>query len=287
MNTTSKIAVGGTAVIAIALALVYARGHMITQSSKDELVSTVSYACNDAKTIISAVYKDKAVVALSDGRLFNLPQTISADGNRYANADESFVFWGKGNGALVLEHNQEKSYIGCVRVVPQPTGSDLTQIYASGPQGFSIRLPEGYTPDESYTYEALGPGKDISGIKFTIPASLSTGTNLSVDSYISVEEIPKIEMCSAGHFIYPTNSLYKATEGDIEYSIATSSDAGLGNRYEETVYAIPGTNPCLALRYFIHYGVFENYPPGAVKHFDKDALLGEFDAIRRTLVVNQ
>jgi hypothetical protein len=53
------------------------------------------------------------------------------------------------------------------------------------------------------------------------------------------------------------------------------------------VYAIPGTKPCTAVRYFIHYSVFENYPPGTVKAFDHAALVATFDAIRRTLRINQ
>jgi hypothetical protein len=69
--------------------------------------------------------------------------------------------------------------------------------------------------------------------------------------------------------------------------VASTTGAAAGNRYEETVYAIPGTNPCVAVRYFVHYGVIENYPPGTVRQFDKQALLDQFDRIRRTLVVNQ
>ena len=67
------------------------------------------------------------------------------------------------------------------------------------------------------------------------------------------------------------------------YSVASSTGAAAGNRYEETVYALPGTNHCIAVRYFIHYGVIENYPVGLVREFDKKSLLKEFDTIRRTL----
>jgi hypothetical protein len=38
-------------------------------------------------------------LALSDGREMTLAQTISADGARYASADDSIVFWNVGNGA--------------------------------------------------------------------------------------------------------------------------------------------------------------------------------------------
>jgi hypothetical protein len=38
-------------------------------------------------------------LVLSDSREMTLAQTLSADGARYASADESIVFWNVGNGA--------------------------------------------------------------------------------------------------------------------------------------------------------------------------------------------
>ncbi len=54
----------------------------------------------------------RAQIALSDGRLLTLPQTISADGIRYANADGSIIFLIKGDGAFVLERHQQ-TYVNC------------------------------------------------------------------------------------------------------------------------------------------------------------------------------
>ncbi|HVS79986.1 MAG TPA: hypothetical protein VHF05_03315, partial [Candidatus Paceibacterota bacterium] len=76
------------------------------------------------------------------------------------------------------------------------------------------------------------------------------------------------------------------TENGTDYSVASSTGAGAGNRYEETVYALPGTNPCVGVRYFVHYGVIENYPAGAVKEFDRQSLLSTFDSMRKTLILN-
>jgi membrane-bound inhibitor of C-type lysozyme len=266
-----------------------------------EPLANVSYVCNGGKTITATYYagdnkpaatadqppvpSGKVAVTLSDGRSMTLPQTLSADGGRYANADESFVFWTKGNGALVLENNEEKSYIGCIRVVPTPEGSDLTQAYVNNDVGVSMRIPDGYAA-AAYQYQNMGPSKSINGVKFTIPTAVATGTNLASDTYLSIEAIPAATSCSANLFLENA----KATEmssGDTAYSVASTTGAGAGNRYEETVYAIPGTNPCLAIRYMIHYGVIDNYPTGSVKEFDKAALLSEFDAIRSTLVVRQ
>lgn len=319
-STTRTIIIALVIVVIIVAAVLYSRS---TTSPQTPVVqqptvttatpsSTATYACDAGKTIIAAYYQGESkpavnpnmpptpggsvALTLSDGRTMTLAQTISADGTRYANADESFVFWGKGNGALVLENNQEKSYIGCILEGNDPSGT-LSQVYTNSSAGFSLRLPslvksgtaDGYKVDESYKYQELGPGKDIAGTKFTIPASLAAGTNLSTDSYISVEELPNTALCTADLFVEKGLGAKATTLTDngVTYSMATTSGAGAGNRYNETVYAIPGTNPCMAVRYYIHYGAYANYDPKTTKQFDEDALKASFDQIRRTLVVNQ
>jgi len=274
-------------------------------------IATAHYVCDGGKTIDAAFYNGpskppaspdqppipggSANVSLSDGRTFTLQQTISADGARYSDGDpmtqgsETFVFWSKGNGALVLENNEQKSYIGCIAVVPNP--GNLPQVYENGTQGFSIRYPAGYTANPGYTYQEMGPGKDISGVSFTIPTSTAAGTNLGQDSYISIEELPQANQCSADLFLEQGGpggtNVTTMTDNGTDYSVASSTGAGAGNRYEETVYALPGTNPCIAVRYFIHYSVLENYPPGMVVAFDRQALTDQFAAIRRTLTIGQ
>lgn len=274
------------------------------QPGTQSLVAHVRYQCDQGKTIDASIYQGsapavrpgqppvpngRAEVKLSDGRSLTLPQTLSADGIRFSDGDpmvqgsEKFVFWSKGNGALVLENNEEKSYTGCIQISDD---ASLPQIYESGSQGFSVRYPAGYTLAPGYQYEELGPGKEIQGIKFTIPASFAAGTNLGSDSYVSVEEIPDTADCVASLFLDQATASTE-TVGTIGYSVASSTGAGVGNRYEETVYALPGTNPCIAVRSFVHYGVLENFTPGSVKAFDRDSLLAQFRKIRDSLVVNQ
>ena len=292
-------------IIVIALIAIFGIGAVVWYSnyygeeSQSPLpIAQVSYICNGEKTIEAAFYEGEAVevelgempvptgsvkITLSDGRNFDLPQTISASGIRYANSDESFVFWGKGNGALVLENNVEKSYIGCVILVKDPGG--LPKVYSDGGIGFSIRYPADYLLNTSYKYQALGPGKDIYGVKFTIPSNMVTGTNLSsFDTGVSVEIIPTVKNCSANLFLDGSADIQTVTENGSEYSFVSTTEGAAGNHYEEDVWAIPGANPCIAVRYLIHSMNIDNYPEGTILEFDRTTLISQFDKIRQSLI---
>jgi membrane-bound inhibitor of C-type lysozyme len=74
------------------------------------------FECDDGKSIDAAFdngAKPGVHLSLSDGRRWVLPQARSASGARYANADESIVFWNKGDTAFV-EENGAATYQGCV-----------------------------------------------------------------------------------------------------------------------------------------------------------------------------
>jgi len=184
-------------------------------------------------------------------------------------------------------------------ITPSPSPSvDLSNTYIGS--GFTIQLPllatstastsEAYTVLATHTYQA-SPIKIIPGVRFTVPSSIATGTNLSSDTYISVETLPAAltstatSSCSADMFFDGVHKTIEQTINGVDYSVASSSGAGAGNRYEETVYALPSTQPCRGVRYLIHYGVLQNYPEGTVQEFDKAKLITEFDAIRDTVKV--
>lgn len=91
--------------------------------------NTVSYSCDQGKTIIAEYYDGEThtgdngmpvggghvVLTLTGGQMMSLPHVVSADGARYANTDESFVFWTKGDGAFIQEGaNSTQTYTNCV-----------------------------------------------------------------------------------------------------------------------------------------------------------------------------
>jgi len=105
-------------------------GPPLKAPSADAPISTVRYQCQQNKTIVADFYDGKssvgpdgrpipggrAVVQLSDGREFSLPQTLSASGIRYADSSGTFVFWSKGDTAFVEEGaNQTVTYRDCVQ----------------------------------------------------------------------------------------------------------------------------------------------------------------------------
>lgn len=150
--------------------------------------------------------------------------------------------------------------------------------------GFSLVHPADYTVDAAYAY-AFGPKKLISGVKFTIPAAMATGTNLTPDSYLSVESLPRAKNCTGDIYLLADVKTQTIPENGIHYSVATDSGAGAGSVYEETVYAIEGSVPCTAVRYSIHSSNIGNYPQGTVREFDRAALIIAFDTIRQSLVL--
>ena len=74
-----------------------------------------SYVCADSKTI-NATFNNgeepSVDLVLSDGNKMTLPRVESASGGKYANEDQSIVFWNGGNDAY-LEENAVKTYTNC------------------------------------------------------------------------------------------------------------------------------------------------------------------------------
>jgi membrane-bound inhibitor of C-type lysozyme len=267
-------------------------------------LSRARYVCAD-KTELSAVYYDANATSLvarepspnmpptptgsvdltlSDNALITLPQTLSADGGRYANSDESVIFWSKGRGALYTKAGENE--MNCIEVAIDHGGLPL--VYASTTIGVSLRYPIGYSVSETYRGESAAKGDEVRGIFLTVPASYGSSTNLAPNTSVRIEyrDLLSTDECRATLFL-PNAQMTTVFDGDVSYSFASSTDAGAGNRYEESVYALPYTHPCIGLHYFVHYALMENYSPGSVRASDKVELLSDFDAIRRSLIVAQ
>jgi len=153
---------------------------------------------------------------------------------------------------------------------------------------FSVVYPQDFTANDAYVYDQVNPKKPISGVKFIIPIAMATGTNLSsYDTGISIEQLPRAKNCTGDIYLAANVKPSTVNENGVEYSLATSSGAAAGNIYEEMVYALSGSSPCTAVRYYIHSTEISNYPPGAVQEFNSAALMEAFDKIRQSLQLTQ
>ncbi len=114
---------------------------------------------------------------------------------------------------------------------------------------------------------------------------MATGTNLASDTGVSVEWLPNAHSCTGDIFVQANVTPQSLSENGIEYSVATTTSGAAGNFYEEDVYALAGSKPCTAVRYFIHSTDIGNYATGTVTAFDRDSLISQFDAIRQSLTL--
>ncbi len=271
--------------------------HMVPKSSA-KLISQATYTCKEGKTIGASFFepdsgevdsKGSVILSLQDGRSLTLLHAQSGSGARYANSDESFVFWNKGNTAFIQEGIPAvETYSGCV-AASHVAGSENWQVFSPTNQAWSVRYPPQYQLKKDYIFESLqGASSSVPGVKFAIPASLYQGTNMSgFDTGVSVEQWTGSSTCLATIFLSDQVAEKTITDMNVEYSVATFSDAGAGNFYEQKVYAIKNSNPCTAVRYFIHSTNIGNYSKGAVQAFNKEALLAQFDTIRESLILAQ
>jgi len=106
-------------IIVIVALVIIALGYFIKTNQPTPTVPetiTANFNCQDERSIQAIFHtgEDKSVdLVLSDGRVFYLPQTISASGARYANDNESLIFWNKGDTAFI-EENGTMTYQDCL-----------------------------------------------------------------------------------------------------------------------------------------------------------------------------
>jgi len=155
--------------------------------------------------------------------------------------------------------------------------------FADEKHGFAISYPGNWRVDPGYVYN--GFDHDIHGVAFFVPEGQTRGTNLSPSwTGVTVEHVDAAK-CDATKFLPDPQDLKTLNNAGHLWSTANMTDAGAGNFYDIAVFALPGTKPCLAVRYTIHSTNIGNYDPGTVKEFDRDGLIRTFAKIRHTLVL--
>ncbi len=132
------------AAIGVAAAFIFSGGRGAKQSN----VATPSggtealFECDSGKSIDAIFYPkpdDHVDLKLNDGRKLAVPRAISASGARYANSDESFVFWNKGDTAFIQENSVE-TFQNCV----------ILKTYVNNDYGFELKYPSDYEATSTF-----------------------------------------------------------------------------------------------------------------------------------------
>ena len=153
---------------------------------------------------------------------------------------------------------------------------DDWQTYTNDGYGFTLTHPPGYVVDEAQQ----------NGVLFSPPAGAISDTNLSSDTGLIVGRYPGTTgECSPKLFASGVKTVTRTTENGVTYLVATTTGSGAGSTYEQVIYALPNSNPCVSVAYLIHATAIGNYTAGSVRAYNRAALLDDFDKMRRSLVL--
>ena len=155
--------------------------------------------------------------------------------------------------------------------------------YRDTEYGFSIQYPEIATTSP-VNFEGYLPLTQTPLVSFVLPKSMYTGTNLvEAGVYIGATTSPGVlARCLVMASNLGENGVGSATINGAEFMVATSTDAGAGNFYEEKVYRRIQNGACLEIVELLHSGNIGNYTPGTVVEFEKAKFSGYLDATVHT-----
>jgi len=100
--------------VGFSIALTFQLGKVYqTEKILGKEIAKATFVCPSGEKFVATFYDRMVNLEFAKGKPFFLPQTISASGARYANKDESFVFWNKGDTAFI-EQNGTTTLDNCV-----------------------------------------------------------------------------------------------------------------------------------------------------------------------------
>ncbi|MDD5068680.1 MAG: hypothetical protein PHS53_02465 [Candidatus Pacebacteria bacterium] len=166
-------------------------------------------------------------------------------------------------------------------ITPLPTKPALLTEYRSDESGYIVEYPQDFRVDESGKSPVTGDF--IQGIIFHFPTSLTSGTNLSQDSYISIETKGEVA-CTPEDFLGDPllKQLPDINSGSIAWKGGMVGDAGAGNMYVQNAYATLHNTVCYGVRLFLHSTNVDNYPSGTIRAFDRSLI----DALYQQMIAS-
>jgi hypothetical protein len=150
---------------------------------------------------------------------------------------------------------------------------------------YIVTVPENWTIQTDYTFDALGPGHPLSGVLFSIPQSAAAGTNLSsLGTGVAVVMPPPPQPCNARDYLATARDSVELGEAGTLWTLARATEIGAGTRSTTQIFARRIKGRCLLVLYLVHTTDLSAYPKGSVQPYDQVALIRAFDQLRHSLV---
>lgn len=140
---TLLISLGIVAAIIIGAIIFIAYGTNTATDTIPAVISEETLTCADSTEITTQLFNDNSMVIEIDGVPYELTEVAAESGTRYANSDQSFIYWDLGNesrvlveGEVLFEGCREDSLIEEENIEPDPAAdqSDLIQLESPVPE---------------------------------------------------------------------------------------------------------------------------------------------------------
>lgn len=119
------------------------------------------------------------------------------------------------------------------------------ETYTSKDPAFSIQYPKDTDVQTNYVDPLAPEYLRVSGVNFVLPKKLSVGSTV-VYAAVAVE-YAKTDACDAQLFLPAATTTRSVTKGGREYSVASILYADSSRASQERVFALPDSNPCIAV----------------------------------------
>jgi len=160
---------------------------------------------------------------------------------------------------------------------------NLKKEYVNKDYGFILTYPKEYLSDSNLQYQYVTHNTLV---EVVLPEKDFSGTNLGealliVGASRDKEIIASCLNAVPGEEKQAETKIIKGTE----YSVFEALDAAAGNHYESTSYRTVKNSVCYEVVELLHWAEISNYPPGAVKEFDRNKILLKLEEILNTFKI--
>lgn len=121
-------------------------------------------------------------------------------------------------------------------------------------------------------------------IGFVLDPSMFQGTNLvEAGVYVGATTSPAVvAQCTARSSAIETMASSTVSLGGTPFAVFTSTGAGAGNTYQETIYRSNVNGTCYEIAEMLHAGNIANYPKNSVTAYDQAEYQGILDAMAKS-----